>query len=234
MEGMLVPVTRTAVSFIVLVLVTLVVGKHINTHKNHYSFALSITIGSFIANMSFDIKLKFSETVISFFVLILMFYICMVLSSRSRQIRKWLSGRPTVLIENGKILDKNMKKVKFSIDDLNQLLREKGIFNTFEVAYAILEVSGDLSVLKKNPFQNVSKQDLHVPNSSERLPIELIMDGEIIAKNSTGLYNRNWIEAECKNRNLRVEEIYYAVVNSHGNLFVDKYEDNLIAPTDVE
>ena len=234
MEDTLIPILRTAVSFMLLILVTLAIGKHINSHKNHYSFALSVTIGSFIANMGFDTNLKFKEILISFLVLVLMFFLFMVLSSRSRSFRKWLSGKPTLLIEKGKLLDNNMKKVKFSIDDLNQLLREKDIFNIFEVEYALLEVSGELSILKKIPFQNVIKKDLNLPNSSESLPVELIMDGKIIEKNASGIYNREWIEAEFKRRNLRIEEIYYAVVNSDGYLFVDKYEDKLTSPTDVE
>ncbi|WHY69006.1 DUF421 domain-containing protein [Neobacillus sp. SuZ13] len=234
MEDTIIPILRTGFSFMLLILVTLAIGKHINSHKNHYSFALSVTIGSFIANMGFDTNLKFKEMLISFLVLVLMFYLFMVLSSRSRGFRRWLSGRPTVLIEKGKLLDKNMKKVKFSIDDLNQLLREKDIFNIFEVEYALLEVNGELSILKKTPFKNVINKDLNLPISSEALPVELIMDGEIIQKNATGIYNREWIEAEFKRRNLRIEEIYYAVVNSNGYLFVDKYEDKLISPTDVE
>ncbi|MEH6955354.1 DUF421 domain-containing protein [Neobacillus drentensis] len=234
MEDILIPVLRTVGSFMILILVTLAIGKHINSHKNHYGFALSVTIGSYIANMGFDTNLKFKEMFISFLVLVLIFYLFMVLSSRSRVFRKWLSGRPTVLIEKGKLLDKNMKKVKFSIDNLNQLLREKEIFNIAEVEYAMLEVNGELSILKKVPFQNVIKKDFNIPNSSESLPVELVMDGKIIEKNASGIYSREWIEAEFKRRNLRIEEIYYAVVNSGGNLFVDKYEDKLSSPTDVE
>jgi uncharacterized membrane protein YcaP (DUF421 family) len=234
MEDTLIPILRTGVSFIILVLVTMVIGKHINSHRNHYNFALSITIGSFVANMGFDTNLKFKEMFISFLALVVLFYLFLVFSSRSRKMRKWLSGRPTVLIEKGKLLDENMKKVKFSIDDLNQLLREKDIFNIFEVEYALLEVSGELSILKKKSFQHATKQDLHLPNSSESLPVELIMDGKIIKKNATGVYNREWIEAECDKRNVRIEEVYYAVVNSDGYFFIDKYEDQLSSPVDVE
>lgn len=236
MGDILIPIVRTGVSFILLVLVTLIIGKHINSHKNHYSFALSITIGSYIANMGFDTHLKFSEMLYSFLGLILLFYVFMVLSSRSRRLRKLLSGRPTVIIENGKILEKNMKKVKYSIDDLNQLLREKDVFNISEVEYALLEVSGNLSVLKKNPFQNTIKQDLHIPYSPAQvpLPVELIMDGKIIPKNATGNYNNQWIESECKKRNVKIEDVYYAVVNSNGQFFMDKYQDNLSSPVDIE
>ncbi|MEH7115611.1 DUF421 domain-containing protein [Neobacillus niacini] len=234
MEDILIPTLRTSVSFIILILITMVIGKHINTHKSHYSFALSIMIGSFVANMGFDVNIKFKSMLSSFLILVILFYLFMVLSSRSRNIRKWLSGRPTVLIENGKILDKNMRKVKFSIDDLNQFLREKDIFNISEVEFALLEVSGELSILKKKPFQYTTKQDFNLPNSSESLPVELIMDGKIIKKNFSEKYNHNWIEAECKKRNLQIKDIYYAVVNSDGHLFVDKYKDKFSSPTDVE
>ncbi|WP_099364236.1 DUF421 domain-containing protein [Fredinandcohnia onubensis] len=234
MEDLFLPIWRTGVSFIILVLVTFSIGKHINPHKNHFSFALSITIGSIIANMGFHTKLPFKEMLSSFLVLILLFYFFMVLSFRSRSLRKLLSGRPTVLIEKGKLLDKNMKKIKFSIDDLNQYLRERNIFNISEVEYALLEVSGELSVLKKTQFQNITKQDLNLPISHESLPIELIMDGKIIHKNAVGPYDHKWIEEECKKRNVQIKDVYYAVVNSQGSLFLDVYKDHIHSPTDVE
>ncbi len=234
MEDLLLPLWRTSASFILLVLLTFGIGKHINSHKNHFSFALSITIGSYVANMGFDTNLKFTEMLSAFLVLILLFYFFMVSSSRSRVLRKLLSGRPTVLIEKGKLLDNNMKKIKFTIDDLNQSLREKDIFNISEVEYALLEVSGQLSVLKKKPFQGISRQDFNLPSSQEDLPIELIMDGEIIHKNAVEPYTQQWIETECKKRNVQIADVYYAVLNSQGSLFVDLYKDNIHSPTDVE
>jgi uncharacterized membrane protein YcaP (DUF421 family) len=225
MKDLLIPILRTSTSFLILMVVTYFIGKHINSHKNHYSFALSVTIGSFIANMGFDTSIKFREMLASFLSLVLMYYLFMVVSTKSRTIRKWISGKPTVLIEKGKLLDHNMKKVKFTLDDLNQLLRERGIFNIFELEDVLLEVSGELSILKKQAYQNPVKQDFNLPQTSEALPIELIMDGEIIIKNNNSQYNREWIEAECKKRNLRIDEVYYAVINSNGSLFIDKYDD---------
>ena len=234
MEDTIIPIIRTGFSFILLVLVTLLIGKHINTHKNHYSFALSVTIGSFIANMGFDTKLNFFEMLLSFITLLVMFYFFLILSSRSRQLRKWLSGRPTVLIEEGKILEENMKKLKFSIDDLNQQLREKSIFNVEEVEYALLEVSGELSILKKEKFQTTTRKDFHFYSTKKTLPVELIMDGSLIRKNTDGKYSASWIINECKKRNLQVEDVYYAVVNSDGYLFIDTYKDRITSPVDLE
>ncbi|MBN8191250.1 DUF421 domain-containing protein [Bacillus sp. NTK074B] len=62
----------------------------------------------------------------SFFSLILPFYILLILTSRNRTLRRWVSGAPTVIIEEGKVLEHNMKKMKFTLDDLNQQMREKG------------------------------------------------------------------------------------------------------------
>ncbi|WP_347549124.1 hypothetical protein ABFG93_16600 [Pseudalkalibacillus hwajinpoensis] len=73
MEEYLIAISRTMGSFILLTIVTLLTGKHINSHKNHYSYALSITIGSFIANMGFNTKLNFFEMLASFLSLILLF-----------------------------------------------------------------------------------------------------------------------------------------------------------------
>jgi uncharacterized membrane protein YcaP (DUF421 family) len=234
MDAMLESVLRTVISFILLIMITLVIGKHINAHKNHYNFALSITIGSYIANMGFNTKLGFLDMMAGFASMLILFYLLLVLSSKSRKIRGWLTGKPTVVIENGKILETNMKKVKFSIDDLNQQLREGGVFHIQEVEYALLEDSGKLSVLKKKPFQGLTKLDLNLSSEAESLPVELIMDGSIIEKNAEGTYNSEWIRAELQTRNLQVEDVYYAVVNSGGKLFVDKHEDRLSSPADVE
>jgi uncharacterized membrane protein YcaP (DUF421 family) len=233
MKDLLIPILRTAGSFIILMVVTFFIGKHINSHKNHYSFALSVTIGSFIANMGFDTSINFIEMLVSFLSLVLMYYLFMVISSRSRKIRKWISGKPTVLMEKGTLLDQNMKMTKFTLDDLNQLLREQGIFNLNELEYVLLETSGELSVLKKQPYQTPVKQDFNLTYSSVALPIELIMDGKIIEKNMAGKYNREWLDHECQIRNLQIDDIYYAVINSNGTLFIDKYEDQLTSTTTI-
>lgn len=234
MDDILITAVRSIISFIVLLLVTFTVGKHINSHKNHYSFALSVTIGSLIANMAFNLDIKLTYMFISYITLIALFYLAMVLSTKSRKLRKWISGGPTVLIEQGKVLDHNMKKMKFSLDDLNQLLREKDVFDITQVEYALLEVSGELSILKKEAFLPTTKSDFSMTSTHSTLPVELIMEGEIISKNMGGRYSEEWVMNQCRMRNVQLKDIYFAVVNSKGNLFIDRYDDQLQKPTDVE
>ncbi|MEI2664148.1 DUF421 domain-containing protein [Rossellomorea sp. LJF3] len=228
MDGVLIPIGRTIISFLLMIMVTLVIGKHINSHKNHYSFALSITVGSFIANMGFDTGLNFSHTLISFLVLVLLFYLLLIISSKNRLFRRWVSGRPTILMEEGKILDENMKKSKFTMDDLNQHLRELGVFDINEVEYALLEVSGILSIKKKNRFLPLSKADMKMdPAPSASIPIELMMEGKVISENLTPPYTFQWLESEANKRGIRLNDIYYAVINSNGTLFIDLFKDHI-------
>lgn len=224
-------IIRTIVSFLILMLVSLWLGKQINSSINHYNFAMSITIGSFIANMGFDTNLHFIPLVFSFITLTLIYFLFSLVSAKSRRLRVWLSGHPTVLIDNGKILDGNMKKIRYTLDDLNQQLREQGIFDIFEVKYAILEVSGKLSVLKEPAYQNVTKQDAHLsPAQHLQLPVELIMDGILVKKNTEPKYTNDWIEQELNARNVKLEEVQYAVVSSNGTLFIDLFHDGIKSP----
>jgi uncharacterized membrane protein YcaP (DUF421 family) len=186
--------------------------------------------------MSFDYNLHFFSMLAAFLSLVCVYYIIAFLSSHSRILRKWLSGRPTIIIEQGKILDSNMKKIKYTLDDLNQQLREQGIFDVVQVEYAVLEVSGKLSVLKKEKYQTIEIKDLFPTKtqSNLNLPIELIMDGVAIEKNYNKQFSKKWLEQQLKQRKLQIEDIQYAVISSNGFLFMDLFDDGLTSPVDSE
>lgn len=233
MEDVLHAVARTVISFILLMFITFLIGKQVNPHKNYFSFALSIILGSFVANMGFDVNLKFLPMLTSFLALFLIYYLISFISFKSRVLRKWFSGQPTVIINRGHILESNMKKLRYSIDDLNQQLRELGIFDIKEVEYALLEVSGNLSVLKKQQYQNTVKSDILKTESKQlSLPIELIIEGKLIDKNLTLKYNKYWIEQELIKRKLSINRILYAVIGTDGKLYVELYKDNAPSLTD--
>jgi uncharacterized membrane protein YcaP (DUF421 family) len=236
LEIVLHSVFRTIVSFVILMCVAAWIGKQINSHKTYHNYALSIIMGSFVANMGFDVNLKFTPMLAALMTIIFIYYGFSFLSFKSRTFRSWIAGQPTVMIEKGKILDANMKKTKYTLDNLNQQLRESGIFDIGEVEYALLEVSGNLSVLKNVQSQNLVTGDLHLNDPQKRinLPIELIMDKKLIEKNFTSQYTRQWLEQELKKKNLSSKEVQYAVISTSGNLHIDKYQDHLNSPVDKE
>lgn len=141
-----------------------------------------------------------------------------------------------MLIQNGKILESNMRKMRYTLDYLNQQLREKEIFNIEEVLFAILETNGQLTVLRKPQFRHVTKQDLMIAvNQEHRLPIELIMDGEIIEYNlKQNRLTVSWLLEELRKRDIKVKETVYAVLLGNGDIYVDQYKDHISVPMDKE
>ena len=155
---------------------------------------------------------------------------------KNRKARKFLAGDPTIVIENGKVLEKNMNKMRYTIDYLNQQLREKDVFNVEEVLFAIIETNGSLTVLKKPQYRNVTRQDLMVTVvPKHRLPIELIMDGKIIKENlEQNNLSNSWLQSELRKRNSTKNDVVYAVLAANGNMYIDTFKDHIHSPIDKE
>jgi len=104
------------------------------------------------------------------------------------------------------------------------------------VEFAILEVSGKLSVMKKTKYQNTTKQDLNptIQNKEVIIPKELIMNGKIIEKNFNTQYSITWLINQLNQRKLEISDVQYAVITSTGHLFIDVNHDHLTSAIDLE
>lgn len=140
------------------------------------------------------------------------------------------------MIEGGKILEDNLKKNKLTLDSLNQTLRQKDVFNIEEVEYALLEVNGQVSILKKKNYRTLTFQDIHKGNNEkERLPIELIMDGKMLKENpKLNNVSEESLLKQLKSRQKKISDVFYAVKGSNGRLYIDFYNDKLKHPIDAE
>lgn len=229
-------ITRTMLAFLILFIGAKLLGKQIIAEMNTFDFIGAISIGSIIANLAFNLNIKIHHAVLAFLILVLVILLVSYISLKSRIGRNLLAGNPTVIIEDGKILEANMRKMRYSLDYLNQQLREKGIFNIDEVLYVVVETNGKVSFLQKPQYRNVTKQDLNIPTLQEsKLPIELIMDGEIISKNlKENNLSELMVQEELKKRNLQMKEVVYAVMAANGNIYIDTYKDQIASPIDQE
>lgn len=212
------------------------IGKQTISQMNIFDFIAAITLGAITANLAFNISLKVHHMILAFFIFVFVILITAYISMWNQKSRKFFAGDPTIVIQNGKMLEHNMKKMRYTIDYLNQQLREKDVFNIEEVLYAIIETNGTLTVLKKPQYRNVTMQDLWMSTTPEwRLPIELIMDGQVKHSNlKENELTHSWLETELKKRNLTADEVFYAVLNPHGNIYIDTYEDHIMSPIDKE
>jgi len=144
---------------------------------------------------------------------------------RSKKIRYLLSGSPTLLIEKGKVLEKEMEKMRFNIDDLLEELRGAGYANISDVEYAIIETNGLLSVIPKASKRPVTPEDLNINVEYEGLPLILISDGEMnyYALKRSGL-SEKWLIDKLKEeyKIKQIKDVFIATVDAQNNLFVQK------------
>ena len=229
-------ILRSITSFSLLLIGARILGKQTISQMTMFDFVAAISLGAISANLAFNTSIKAHHLIIAFTIYVAIIFLIALVSLKNRKARKFLAGDPTIVVQNGKILEGNMNKMRYTLDYLNQQLREKDTFNIEEVLFAIIETNGTLTVLKKPQFRTVTKQDLMFEVSPEqKLPIELIMDGELINEN---LEQNNitvpWLESELKKRHLSKSEVVYAVLAANGNMYVDTYRDHIRYPIDKE
>lgn len=202
----------------------------------YHDFVAAITLGAITSNISFNDKIRIWNLLTATFTFTGIAHLLMVLAMKNLKLRNWFSGNPTMLIQEGKILESNMRKLKITLDTLNQELREKSIFNIQDVQYAVLELNGSISVLPKQGSQPVTRKDLHLKNQPKQVfPIELIMDGDIIDANlKQNNITTEWLHSQIKKKRLSIENVNYAVISSNGKIYFDEYKDQIEHPVDRE
>ncbi|WP_025718281.1 MULTISPECIES: DUF421 domain-containing protein [Paenibacillus] len=227
---------RSIFAFTLMMIVARILGKPTISQMTYHDFVAAITLGSITANLSFNSSVGVWNLITSLLIFSGIAYLLMFLAMKNRKLRSWLSGKPTVLIQEGKILESNMKKLRITLDTLNQELRSKNIFNIQDVHYAVLEMNGAISVLPKWESKPVTRKDLHLDDRSEHIfPIELMMDGSIIEANlKDNNITTDWLHAQIKKKGLSIENINYAVISSDGSIFFDEYKDRIKHPVDKE
>ncbi|WP_235948132.1 DUF421 domain-containing protein [Paenibacillus glycinis] len=226
---------RSVAAILLLLLIAKMLGKQTVSNMTFLDFVTGITLGSIAGNLAFNLKIKAIYMVLALIVTGVTSLLLAVVALKNRKLRSWISGSPTVLVEGGKILEGNMKKVRYTLDSLDQALREQGIFNIDEAEYVVFEDNGMLSVLKKDDYQVATKKDLKLQVKELSFPVELVMDGLLLERNlaMNGL-TKEWLERELARRGKRLSDVFYAVRGTHRQLFFDYYEDRIQQPIDKE
>ncbi len=157
--------------------------------------------------------------------IIVLIYKLFVRLSLHNKFRWIIYENPTVLIRNGDIDRKGLKKVRMPMNELLSHLRVKGFTDTRNIAMAIMEETGNLSVIPKSPYRPVQPNDLKLNVNREYLPIPLIMDGQIIHANLKYLQlEQNWLLNEVEKMGKAVKNIMLATLLENGKLYIDNNE----------
>ena len=226
--GFIEVIGRVIISFSVLLLMTRIMGKKQVSQLTYFNYITGITIGAVAASITIDRSIDMSDGFVSMVCWSLLTVLVSYINLKSPKARILLDGQPTIVIKNGKILEKTLAGLRLNMDDLSMLLREKNIFSTQEVDYAVLEPDGQLSVLKKVDQQNVTKKDLKVEAVKPLyVPTEIVADSQVITRNFEELnLSRNWLEKQLHQSGVSLQDVFYAEIQSDGTLYIDKRQDN--------
>ncbi len=143
------------------------------------------------------------------------------LSLKSKRFRSFFSGNPVVIIKDGIINQGLLKKLRFSIDDLTEALRENGIFDLRDVHYAIVETTGKVSVLQKHTTQPLTPKLLDIKVVEPKPPLVVISDGRIISSALELLgFSEEWLTRKLAAKSLKTKDIFLMTLNEAGEEYV--------------
>ncbi|MBE1445524.1 DUF421 domain-containing protein [Paenibacillus sp. OAS669] len=226
---------RSLGAIAMLFLITRLLGKKQISQLTFFEYITGITLGELAGFISTDLENHYTHGITALLVWFLVPLTIELVSLKSVTLRKWFEGNGTVMIKDGKVMGKNLKKERYTADELLEQLRKKSVFNIADVEFAVLESSGELNVLLKKENQPLTPKQLGIKVGPEKEPQTVIIDGNIMDEPlATAGFSRAWLQAELEKIGVTKDNVFLGQVDSYGSLYVDLYDDMLQVPANNE
>jgi len=211
-------IVRTMLLYVLILVIFRLMGKREIGELSVLDLVVFIMIGEMAVVSIENTNESLFQTVVPMTLLMIIQISLAFISLKSKSFRDFIDGKPSIIINRGKIDENEMKKVRYNFDDLMTQLREKDIRSISDVEFAILETSGKLSVIEKPSNSEQSNS----PAKNGDITIPIIMDGKILEENLKKINRTNfWLRQELKKRGYRdIKQISFCSYEN-GNFFVD-------------
>lgn len=225
---LLMVIFRCILILIILFVLTKIMGKKQVSQMNIYDYLLGLTIGNIAAEVSLnierDIILGLTALLIYSFSGIAVTYF----SLKNLNFRKIFSGNPTVLIEKGKILTKNLKKEGIDINSLQEEARLNGYFDLSQIYYAIIETNGQISFMPYSKYNTITNENMNIKSKENNLCINLIQDGKVLEDNLKYINkDKKWLNKKLKEKGYsNYQKIFLCLYKNENNITIYNYEQN--------
>lgn len=186
-----------------------------------FDYITGITIGSIAAEMATDLEEPWKP-----FVAMLVYgavaYGLSVLTNKLPRIRKFVNGTPTIIMNDGKLYRRNMKKAKLDLSEFMMMCRQEGYFNLNDIQTAIFEYNGRLTVLPVSKKRPVNPADLNLAPQQEYICVEVIMDGRILGENLSRMgLNEKWLQKQIEAQGYHdAKEIFLGICDDNHKLTI--------------
>ena len=230
MNEALVTLVRSLIAFFTLLIFARLLGKQQISQLTFFDYVLGITIGSIAASLSVDLSSRAWPHWVALLIWSGTVLVLQLMSHRSVTANKYLVGEPALVIINGQVMEEAMKRLRYTTADLLEQLRSKNVFDLSQVAFAVLETNGELSVLFKPEYQPLTPKDLNMPGQASALNTQLIFNGHIMEENLRQLnLDHTWLSRQLGLQGIDdASQVYLASYNpATSSLYVDRFQDQI-------
>ena len=220
---------RAIASLVTLFLITKMLGKKQVSQLSLFDYVIGISIGNFAAEMTINLEANEINGIWAVILFGLFAYLVSYVTMKSIVLRRFFMGAPTIIIQDGKILENNLKKVKFDINDMLEEIRGAGYFDLSQVEYAVMEANGKFSISPKPEYRPLTPKDMKVKVEKEGLCSNVIIDGKIMHNNLKNINkDEKWLDKSLKVKGYRdISKILLATVDVNDKIVI--YERNFNA-----
>ena len=206
---------RTIFLHLVLIVVIRLMGKRQIGQMEASEFVVTMLVANLASIPMQDGSIPLYSGLVPILTVLGVELVLSGLSLRSVRLRRWLCGKPVILIENGNILQKNLKKTRVTLDELTGHLREKDVLDIRSVQYAILETNGNLSVFPYPKERPASAKEAGIPAKKQYLPITIVSDGFLLEENlAKAKKDKRWVQRVLEENRAKLEETWLLTVDS--------------------
>lgn len=222
---MLITFFRAILLYILVLIVMRLMGKREIGQLQPFELAISIMIADLASIPMTEIGVPISNGVIPILGLLVMHLLISIINMKSIHAREIICGKPRILVYRGKINEQALKKERFTINELEERLRGNNIFNLGDVEYAILETSGQVTVIQKPEKRNTIPEDFNIVPEYEGIPYDLVVDGKIMHDNLKAIgKNEEWLKKQVEKFKIEPEQALVVTIDGKGQIFCQKKE----------
>ena len=223
--GILKVVLTSVLSAAALFIIAKIIGHKQMSQLDFFDYITGITIGSIAAELATELeKPLYPLTAMAVYGAVT--FLLAVTTSRFPRTRKFINGTPTIIMNNGKIYRKNMKKAKIDLSEFLVMCRQEGYFNLADIQTAIFEYNGRLTILPTSSKRPLNPEDMNLTPPCEYISTEVIMDGRTLEGNLKRMgLDEKWLKKQIKEQGFKSEkEIFLGICNQNKQLTLYKAE----------
>jgi len=218
---------RTIILYLVLIAVVRLMGKRQIGQMEPSEFVVTMLVANLASIPMQDGAIPLYSGFVPIVTVLGVELVLSALSMKNTRLRKILCGKPVILVENGNILQKNLRKTRITLDELTGHLREKDVLDLQAVQYAILETNGNLSVFPYPKEKPASAKEAGVQVKKQYLPVTVVSDGEIMTKNlAKAGKDIAWVHKVLQQRQATVKDTWLLTVDGGDRIMFYRKEES--------